>query len=257
MTIQTNKFLFDNQSSDEFGLWGFVSFDNSSYSTNDEETEIIMSKNSFQDQWNFHGRVYNNPLTFTLTICKSDGGFIDPFEQRSIKKWLCKNKLSWLQVVQNELENVYFRCIINNPRMISINRMNAGMSFTVTCDAPYPWSGLYSYEYICEDIFNFNLNNIYDFEEYVVYPTVTIEALDNGDISITNNTVNQSITIKDCTNDEKIILDRKGMISSSKGILIDRWNKRFLEVVEGENSITLSGNFNMKLEYRLPIRVGG
>jgi hypothetical protein len=45
-------------------------------------------------------------------------------------------------------------------------------------------------------------------------------------------------------------------IKTTNGQLIGRWNKRFITLRDGYNNISLSGNFTLKLSYRLPIRVG-
>jgi len=259
VTIQECRFVYADQSSLDFDIWGFVTIGNQRGQSNDEETNPNMTKSAFRDTWNFHGLEYVNPLSFDLTICKANGKYIDANEQRIYKKWLCKNKMNWLSIYQDDISDVHYNCVITNPRTTDIGNMTAGMNFTVTCDSPYPWSGLKSKEYKTVDgILNFDFNHISDFDDYILYPVLIIDPTVNGNISIKNNTTNKTVVINNCVTTETIIIDCKNdKIKSSNGrLLLDSWNKEFFEIVEGLNNITLTGNFDLTMEYRLPIRVG-
>lgn len=258
MTISDCRILYANQSSDEFGTFrGHIG--NINTETNDEETTIIQSKNRFKDTWDFHGLEQSKPLQFKLTIIKSNGEFIDANDQRALKKWLCKDTFNWLQVEQEDISNIFYYCIITNPRPISVGAYTGGIEFTVTCNSGFAWSDLIVRNYKCNDTLTFNHNIFADYDDYIVRPVITIKPTANGNIFIKNNTTNQTVTIKDCVTTEVITIDsNKDILESSNGrALLDSWNKIFLELVSDVNNIELTGNFEITIQYRLPVRIGG
>lgn len=258
MTISDCRILYANQSSDEFGTFrGHIGTINTE--TNDEETTIIQSKNRFKDTWDFHGLEQSKPLQFKLTIIKSNGEFIDANDQRALKKWLCKDTFNWLQVEQDDISDVFYYCIITNPRPISVGAYTGGIEFTVTCNSGFAWSDLVTRTYVVNGTLLLDYNIFTDFDNYTVRPLVIIKPTVDGSVSIINNTTNQTVSIDDCMTTETIMMDsNKDILESSNGrVLLDSWSKSFLELVSGINKMELTGKFKMTLQYRLPIRVGG
>lgn len=259
MTINGYRFIYAGRDSEEFGMLK-CTFGAQSFETNDEESNIRLSKNPFKETWDFHGIEYTAPLQFKMTIAKSSGDFINSDEQRELKKWLCKGSFNWLQVEQNDMNNIVYYCIINNPRPVDVGNLTGGLEFQVTCDTFHAWSGSYKKKYTTVNgTLTFNFNNVTDYDNYILYPTLSIKPTINGNITIKNNSAYKTITINNCVTTEIITMDSKNDIieSSSGRILLDDWNKNFLELKPNNNNITLTGNFVLDMEYRLPIRVGG
>ncbi len=258
MTIYEPNFIYANEDSMSYGVM-LCSIDTINTDTNDEENNIITSTTPYKETWDFHGVEKSAPLQFTITIAKTDGTYFDAFEMRMCKKWLCKNTFNWLQINQNDISDAFYYCIITNPRPVNVGMLTAGLQFNVTCNAQSPWTELKSKVYTSTVTKNLSVNVISDFDKYVLYPILTVAATANGDISIVNNTINKTLTFKGCVTNEIITLDcRNYKIKSSLGrVMLDSWNKNILELVEGTNSIVMEGAFTMKLQYRLPIRIGG
>lgn len=258
MTINGMRFLFADQTSDEFGV---ILCDIGSINTdsNDEASNLITTTNPFKDSWDFHYKNKSEPLQFTITIAKTDGTYFDAFEERFIKKWLCKGKREWLQIDQNDLNNVFYYCHLINPKKVDVGRRNAGLQFSVVCDCGYAWTELNKKNYSSTTTYSFNFNGTFDFDNYVLYPTLILTSLSNGNIGIKNITTNEEIIVNNCTTSEVIYLNCKtDKIKSSNGrVLIDNWNKKTISLKEGNNQIVMSGNFTMQMQYRLPVRVGG
>lgn len=259
MTINGYRFIFDGVSSDSYGVIlcniGSINTD-----TNDEETNIITAKTAFKDTWDLLYIEDSAPLKFPITLCRTDGQFIDADFQRELKKWLCKKQRHPFCVDQDDLADIFYNVIISNPRPSNVARMTGGLDFDVQCDSNHAWSGLKEKEYSTENgTLTFNFYNDTDFEDYELYPTLIITSLSDGDISIKNNTTNQIVNINNCINGEVITLDNFNNIqeSSVDRILVEDWNVEYFYLHNGLNNITLTGNFTMKMEYRLPIRVGG
>jgi hypothetical protein len=78
-------------------------------------------------------------------------------------------------------------------------------------------------------------------------------------ISIKNNTTNETVTINNCSLNEVVTLScfSDKIISSTGRNLMSDWNKFTLGIAENINSFTLTGNFKVDFQYRLPIRIGG
>jgi len=258
MTINESNFIYANEDSISHGVF-LCSIETVNTDTNDEESNIIMSTTPFKDTWDFHGLEKSNPLQFTLTIAKTKGGYFDAYELRTIKKWLCKSSYHWLQIDQSDISNAYYYCILTNPRPVNVGKMNAGLEFTVTCNAPYPWTDLLSKVYTVTGTKTLSINIQNDYDDYIVHPILTITSTSNGNINILNNTTNKTITFNGCTTNEIITLDSRNykIKSSLNRVMLDHWNKNVLELIEGVNSISLTGNFTLKIQYRLPVRIGG
>lgn len=257
MTINDGfRFIYANQSSDEFGVFK-GSFGNDTDS-NDEASSLITSKTMFQEKWSLHGIEGSEPLKFKLTIAKSDGTYFDAYEERAIKKWLCKKKRHWLYIDQDDLANVGYYCILLNPQKVSVGLKSAGISFDVICDSNHAWSDLRTQRKLSSDgTFQFIYHS--DFDEDVLAPVFTITPLTDGNIKIENKTTKEEVSINNCITTEIITMDCENeIIESSTGrVLLDNWNRRFLQIIEGVNVIELTGNFVLDMEYRLPVRVGG
>lgn len=256
------KFIYSNQSSDEYGV-RLCDFDSSNIGSNDEETEIITTTNSYKDTWDYHGKVKSAPLKFQITICKYDGngvsGYFDNNEERAIKKWLIRSKRNLLQIDQIDLSDTYYNCLLTFNSKQNVARGTAGLVFDVICDATTPWSGLYKKSYTTvNNTLTFKLNMILDFDDYLVQPTLIIQPTANGTCTIKNITTNEEVIITDCVTTEIITLNcaTDQISSSSNRLMIDSWNKNGISLCEGLNNLTLTGAFKLSLEYRLPIRVG-
>jgi phage-related protein len=262
MTInEACKFIYADQNSEEYGLI-LCNIGSINTQSNDEESELLTSTTPYMDKWHFHGIQKSAPLQFSITVCQASGEFIDADLERQIKKWLCKRDgYHWLQFDQDDLSNIFYRCILRNPQKISVGKYSGGMSFDVICDSQNAWSKLYSKPYSTEDgTLTFKFNHVCDYDDHELCPVMTITCLSSGNISIKNNTTNQTININNCTVGEVVTLDsenNKIKSSISNRILISDWNKKFLTIMDGVNNFNLTGNFTIKLEYRLPIRVGG
>lgn len=263
MTINEMRFMYAGQVSDSYDVM-LCSIGAQNNPTNDESSEVITTKSPFKESWDFHRLEYNAPLQFSITIAKIHesgeyGSYFDAQEQRNIKKWLCKPKRNWLQIDQDDLGLIFYYCIITNPRPVNVGTFSAGFQFDVICDTYHAWSELEQLDFVVENTRELDLYNDFDYDEYILYPTLTITPTVNGDITIINNTTQQTISLTNCISNEVITMDGKNeIIKSSNGrVLINNWNKEFLEMVNDVNNITITGSCNISFEYRLPIRVGG
>lgn len=258
MTINDGvKFIYANEYSDIYGVQMCTSIGSVSRMGNSENRSIITTKNALSNIFNFHGVKYDNPLQFDIIIYNTDGSWIDSYKERQLKKWLSKNKRYWLQVEQDDLSDIQFFCIATSTELIDVGAYSGAMKVTFEADAPWAWSGLRKKTYTCTSTLSANLFMELDFDEYCIYPIMQIKSLGTGTVKIQNTTTNETVEITNCVVNEQIIIENEtDKITSSNSNIITRWNKRTMSLVEGKNNITLTGNFQLTMSYRLPIRVG-
>ena len=141
MTINETKFIYANENSDSHGVF-MCSIGSPNTEHNDESSNLIMTKSANKMTWDYHGIDYTEPLQFKIVIAKLDGNFIDANDERELKKWLCKDEFHWLQVDQNDLSNIWYSCILTNPRKVNVGTMSGALEFNVTCDSVQAWNKL-------------------------------------------------------------------------------------------------------------------
>jgi phage-related protein len=254
------NFIFGNRSSEEFGVFLVSGIGSISRLTSTESRDVIISTNGNGTRYGFHGIQYKSPITFDIIIVKSDETYIDTYEERKLKKWLMCNEFKWLQVEQDDMSAILYYVIGVSCEIIDVGSYTGGMKVTFQSDSNSAWSNQKIKQYTTiNGALNFKLNIDTDYDNELILPIATITAISNGNISIQNTTRNETVTISDCINGEIIILDSStGKISTtSNTLLLDRWNKRYIKIQDGVNNITLTGNFNLKLQYRQQVRVGG
>jgi hypothetical protein len=200
-----------------------------------------------------------NPLQFKIKVAKTTCEPFNADEQRQLKKWLCKNRFNWLSINQDDLYDSFFYIILTNPRPSNIEGLTYAWDFDCTADCGHAWSGMKSKKATVNGSLNINLYLSIDYDEYIVRPFITLISTTTGTINITNNSIGKSMIIRNCTAGEVLKIDclNHKQLSSTGRVLLDSWNKNYIEFVENMNNITLSGNFTVDFEYRLPVRIGG
>jgi hypothetical protein len=151
MTIQEMDFIFDNEPSEFYDVM-LCNFDTQSPS-NDEEVELLTDKSYARDEWELLGVNPSNPLKFSMTIAKKgDDKYFTSYDQRAIKKWLMLyTRYAWLQVVQDDLSEIHYKCLITFSEMVDVGGRNAGMKFNVTCNSTMAWSPEELRRYVVSD----------------------------------------------------------------------------------------------------------
>jgi hypothetical protein len=261
MTINDGIVLtLDGKSSDEFNVGLASAFGSTSRSSSAENRNIVTTKNALGEIFNFHYANYDSPLTFDVILYNLDNTYIDAYKERELKKWLLKNKRCWLQVYQNDLVDIEYFVIATKAELLNVGTYSGCLMVEFQCDTYHAWSRLKQIKKsTVNNAITFNFNSVVDFDEYIIYPQLTIVSNANQTIQIKNNTTNETINITNCLVGETIYIDcRTDKIKSSNNtVMLDRWNKSTIGFIEGLNSISLTGNFSLTTQYRLPIRVNG
>lgn len=221
--IATN-FEFNGIQCEDVGL-AIVSFDSdvrgvAGYSGG----EIIFntSKPGSGSKLNFHGSKYDSQLSFTfqaakINLCKPTPTPITAYEKAYYKKWLeRKDGYKFLRFFQDGFENIYFN-VKNVLKWIEYGGETYGMEITVTCDAPFGYSGIQSYEASISSGNSFQIYNDSDEIGAIIPQQIEIKILSNGTLRIKNNMsglyqvnyqdLSDDMVIKNCKANELIIIN--------------------------------------------------
>lgn len=182
-----------------------------------------------------------------------------------MEKWLFqKMKYNRLNIVQQDLNNIYFNCFLRNAQGIYVGNQCFGFQFTVECDAPWGWEIARKFNFP-----NLNRNtevtvkhyNSSDSNDYT-YPYVEIQMGPvGGNFSIFNLSDNNRETkftnlppnsLIKMYNDYNIIeIDTLPYYS-------DRFNKKFFRLKSSSNTLRFFGDYtNIMIEYSAARKVGG
>ena len=93
----------------------------------------------------FYGVTQNEPLSFNMVFgadkeLANSGGFFDAWDREAISSWLSPlDGYKWLEIEQDDMEQVRYRCIIEELEMVEIGNLPIAFSCTVRCDSPFAY----------------------------------------------------------------------------------------------------------------------
>lgn len=278
MYMFCTEFIFDGISSKEYDLL-ICSFDSgkSGSATVGSHIEYTTFKAPNSNKWVKTGSTYSEQLTFTFSVCKFQCGnsHNDPLSERELAffmRWLVRKDYKYLNFVQEGYENIFFNCQINAEKY-EVGGKCYGLTLTVTCDAPFGWSEPMSTTISSSTDTTVRLYDSSD-EIGIIYPTMTI--ISNAgttdtpqDITICNALTGDEMKINNCITDEQITIQDMKIKSSecyevSEGTgydgdhltFFDDFNWKWLSIGNTfdnrVNEITITGNCNIELNWRVP-----
>lgn len=259
-----NRFVFDNICCDEYGLKCAL-FDISGKQTfNTQTTNLETEKSILGNNYNIISQEYNGPLEYTMQVINRDYSPIMQYQERAIKKWLCKrNQYKMFAILDKRYADICFFANINNPKSIWINDVN-GLEFTVTTNSATAYSD--------------ERNNTYDFngtssisiyvdndEELPIYPSMIITAKQNGDLIIRNqsnpDSSRNAFIIKNLKANEVITINAAYPIIESSDIghnknIYNDINKEWFYFIDGYNNVYANLPCAINFSYREYRKVG-
>lgn len=188
------------------------------------------------------------PITITVN------GELSALEASSASRWLF-GQMSYkkLQIIQSDMQYVYYNCIFTNPEIIRIGNIIRGYNATIVCDSPFAW------EYPIKKRFTFGLenytinkriviNNLSESSDYS-YPIVTVKMNSfGGSISLKNaSDSNRNFRFTGLDPAEVITVNNEiQTISSSTGE--NRFSNftgyKWFRLKPKDNTIIISGNIH-------------
>lgn len=221
-------------------------------------------------------KVFRKPRVYLLGVEQSpvlsfEVSFNSPREitsvdQGIIQAWLFgHSQYKKLQIVQSDIQEVYYNCFLRNPRIHKVGNIVRGFKATVECDAPWGWTfeKTKTYTYSSGGSINSDIvfNNISNDNGYL-YPSVSFTMNTfGGDFSITNSSDNSRIfTFSELSASETITVDNeRNVITSSLGLnRLSNFNKKWFRMIRGINLINFSGDItSVSLTYQFAKKVSG
>lgn len=219
------------------------------------------------------GVAQNEPLEFDIELISEDE--IPAIMRSKISKWLfgrmdyCK-----LQIVQRDLQDVYFNCHLVDPQYIYIGNYCHGLTCKVQCDAPWAWQFDKTFKVDNEgkwdnvESYTWQHYNDSDDTDYT-YPIVKFKVNESTQrtasqspiVSIINvDDKNREFAFYDLKNGEEITIDCRNQTieSSTKLLRSENFNKKFFRLVPGINKLQLKGEFSyFEMTYKNARKVGG
>lgn len=261
--IDAIDFTFNGKNSkSDFG-YIIVSFDKSSgFSEPDTAQSLEVTKENVGN--NPKAKLielsYEDVLQPCFGLMKCDGEAFSKKEIRDIHKWLMVNEYTTLLINNSVCNNVHFNAITTNIEIKKFNGSIVGVSVTFECDSPYGYDTA-STSYTISGNKTFILNNTSDDflnNEIYIKPYIKIIKEGSGDFTIKNTTLNQT-TVLNLLNQEEVIMDCENMILSSSisnRNLYSKFNRVWISLALGNNSIKVTGNGTITISYDVARKVG-
>lgn len=259
------EFIFDGVSSADYGLMLYdiasVSDSDASFATAEIQEETLPS----QSKPFFYTATRNKPLEFNLTFGVNmdridDNEPLTKAEISSIARWLCRDEYKVLTIEQADMSEFFYRCIITELSPTSVNGAAWALSASVRCDAPHA--------YRLKQIYNINASSgsgnltihaLHDNGRYYS-PVITIIPSEAGTISVKNEADDGRVFKLDNLPSDigKIEIDcAKGLITSTNEKNIYPYcNFRFLRLLQGNNTIAVTGACEVEIACEYPAFIG-
>lgn len=192
-------------------------------------------------------------LEIPISIMSQDT--ITASQSSIISKWLFgKTDFKKLQIIQPDMQDIYYNCIFTNPKAIKVGNLIKGYKASIICDSPFAW------EFISQRTYDYGMDNYlisetitYNNEtdsEYYTYPILEFKMNAFGDsISIINLTDDsREFTFSDLDPDEVVTVDNDLQIitSSSEENRVNNFSShKWFRLLPGVNKLVLSGGVSM------------
>lgn len=189
--MYAEAFEFNGVNSRDVGICilNFDGFNTDGTATVGDEIQFITSRTACSDRLNFHGSNREQTLKMTFQIGKDSTSATDMEFTRSelafLKAWLeRRDGYHFLRFFQKGYEDTYFYCQIHI-EWIRVNSMIVGAELSVTCNAPYGYSGIQGIDVKLDDGESFIVYNDSDEQGGLEIDQVEIGITKGSDCTLT------------------------------------------------------------------------
>jgi phage-related protein len=253
MAFFGRSFIYDGVPSETYGLYisnidaSAINESMASSSMEVKEQKIFRRPAPY-----FLGATPSPKLQFEFSAMSEDEIDADTFQL--ISRWLFSSRdYKKLQIDQEDIRNIYFNCMLVDPKIIRVGNLIRGFSATVQCDSPFAWmyprTNVYTYTDPNVNNSPINFYNASDDAGSYLYPDSLIITMNNfgGDCTIVNmDDNNRLFYLANLSPNEVITMNcNLQTISSSTGLKrLGNFNKNYLRLVPGINHLLVSGNIS-------------
>lgn len=271
--ISPKKVKFNNYSSVDFPTFTLLtclSFDGTTGENNTFLTREAIASESFNGKFkNTSHYKYTENLTLKITFIKEGYGGFSLDEARKVLAWLTsKDTPSFLDVYDDRYSEAALYSVLGGFTNIQSYKLGSGRVVGFVADfesiSPFAYSPINTFKRTITAPTTFKVTCNTDDTAYV-YPRVTVKH--NGtSVEIKNSTTNTTTAIRNSVVGETVTIDGANkLIYSSRANRIfgadfgtdeihDQWV--WLPLADGENTITVTGNCDLTLEWREVRKIG-
>lgn len=262
------SFVFDGVPCEEYDLMLYDSFGGTSQEEGKFANTATIHEDKVNSRWkpHFYGTSREEKLSFSLIFGVNhkridSGEFLDRHELESISSWLLgHNNYKWLEILQEDLEDVRYNCIVTSLDIIEFGTVPWALKATIECDSPYAYAYPTVYEYVVKGTKEARLFNESSLPGYYK-PVVEIDLGDSRTVSITNlsdggrklefSELPSGVHCLRIDNDHCVITTDDGGINPYK-----YFNFNFFRLLRGCNDLVIDGDCTVRILCEFPINTG-
>lgn len=266
------KFKYNGKSADDFGLI-VLKLDDINMGLS---REIIKGgKTKFRAKSNHYGTKYTDDIAFSIVIMKNPCNVANQNDLiftssdiRQINAWLTSPQYPAELIINNDYydEEIEYHALIRDLTVETGANIHE-LVYSVETDSPYGLSQKYSVSATStsSEPASVTINNNSDELELCMYPIITVEPIEHGEITITNTTDNnRSMTFTALKNNtitidsqRRIFVDYVGGLLSFDDIgITDVSQIKFPRLLPGENVFDIKGDAEITITYQEARKVG-
>lgn len=249
MAFYGKAFIYDSIPSDTYGLFiQDIDAQAINRTMGSTEMEIYEDRTYRRATPYFYGATPSKKLSFSMSAFSENELTAEDFQR--VQAWLFSSRAyKKLQIVQYDMQSVYFNCILNKPEIVRVGNKIHGFSCLVDCDSPFAYKFPKTITYTYTDssvVASETFYNASDDKGAYLNPklVITMNAF-GGDISITNVTDSSRVfSFTSLSAGEVLTVDNslQTILSSTGNKRIGNFNKNYLRLVPGVNHLNISGN---------------
>lgn len=251
------SFTYDGIPGEKYGLF-ICNFDSNTTEQVAENHTIraIALNNSYKNI--FYG--YETPEPFTFEITLGSEKVIDAYVRSQITKWLVRrNGYKKLKIIQADMSSIFYNCVFTQINTVYIGNLAYAITLTAVCDSPYQYENPKTFNVNVNNNYNLTIKNTSDTLEYI-YPKISFTmSAGGGNLSIINQDDNgREFKFTELSGSETINIDNQSkIITSSLGFYrLKNFNKQWLRLVNGVNSLKITGIASISIEMSVIKRIG-
>lgn len=260
-------FIYDGRKLSDFGcMVAYINTTPPTVISMGPELSLNVTRNPSTQRNMLIGALYDEPVTATFDIVKSDGGYFAETELNYFTGWLNQNSFLKFRPIYTDdaFPSLYYYGIFTKTDLISIGGGIAGLTITLTTDSPFGRTDDIEL-HICVSGENdsFEIYNDSDGQGILCPSAFTICCLQSGRLTLANSLDKFRTVIDHCEENERITMDcEHKIIESSKAhpALFNDFNynyPRFISTKESRTNVfTCSLPCDISITYHFMRKVG-
>ena len=263
MFVYAKGIVFDDKTSDEYGLIICEIDGHEPSDTSGGQIEFTTTSSPIQNRWHKTGNAnYKEPLQFAFQVIKSTHESFDAYEYSAIQRWLVrKDGYKDFMIIKGDYDNIHYN-VQMNVEPVAVGSEIVGITVTGITDSPFGYNQLITKTI---DVNGSDTLSFVDMSDEIgyIYPDIEINVKSDCNIKITNTTENRIFYINNCVANEIINIDGKFLQISTTALshnIYEDCNYTFPRIVNNfnkrKNVFKIEGNCTLKMQYR-PIRKVG